>query len=360
MRLPQHQMFKSFDQRLESPIITNPYSFGGDVAGWKEIARTTLGSDTSTIDVSSLDDKRYYMILSHFNLSGNGNPYIRLNADTGGNFANRYTLNGASDSTLTSNSNGRYGWVSGVNALPYFHVDFAGNVSSKEKLLVGNTSQQNTAGATNVPNRGKGVWKHVQTSNPITSVNHHDQTGSYNFVSGSECVVLGWDPDDIHTTNFWEELTTKELGSNGDLITDTFTAKQYLWVQCYFAGLTSANDTSMQFNGDTTTYAARYSYNGAADSTITSDDGIRVNATLNITTPQFYNIFIVNDSSSEKMAICEGIFQNTAGAGTAPNRQTTIGKYDNTSGQITQIELNNSAFSGTVLAGSILKVWGSD
>ena len=34
-----------------------------DVGGWKEVGRTTLGSAGTTIDVSSLPDKRYLMMV---------------------------------------------------------------------------------------------------------------------------------------------------------------------------------------------------------------------------------------------------------------------------------------------------------
>ena len=38
---------------------------GGAVGGWVELGRTTLGSKNANINVSSIPDKRYYMILSN-------------------------------------------------------------------------------------------------------------------------------------------------------------------------------------------------------------------------------------------------------------------------------------------------------
>jgi hypothetical protein len=325
------------------------------VGGWVEVGRTTLGSNTSTIDVSSLPDKRYYMILSSFNCVGNGNPYVRLNSDTGNNYNQRYSLNGATDGTFQTDR-GRYGWVAGTNSLPYFHVDFASNLSSKEKLLIGNTVHQNTAGAGNAPNRGEGVWKHSQTSNPITSVNHHDQAGT-NFASGSECVVLGWDPTDTHTTNFWEELASVELSSAGDTISSgTITVKKYLWVQIFKKG---SGDCScdVNFNSDTgSNYARRGSSNGGTDFT---QQNSAVILSPNNTNNDFVNMFIVNSSANEKLGIAHITDRNTAGVGNAPNRMDIAFKWANTSSQITSIDVNNSS-SGDFDTGSILKVWGSD
>ena len=47
--------------------------------GWKEVGRTTLGSANQFIDVESLPDKRYYMMLldSHGQSSTDGGGYRR-------------------------------------------------------------------------------------------------------------------------------------------------------------------------------------------------------------------------------------------------------------------------------------------
>ena len=51
--------------------------------------------------------------------------------------------------------------------------------------------------------------------------------------------------------------------------------------------------------------------------------------------------------------------QNTAGAANAPKRMEGVGKWTNTSSQITSIDFNNGG-SGSYDTGSIIKVWGSD
>ena len=326
--------------------------------GWKEVARTTLGSNTSTIDVSSLTDKRYYMILSSFRMATGGNPYVRLNTDTGNFYNQRYGINGG-DSTFQT-GRGRYGWVAGINTLPYFHVDFAANIATKEKLLIGNTVHQNTAGAGNAPNRGTGTWKHSQTSNPITSVNHWDNSGG-DFASGSECVVLGYDPDDTHTDNFWEELASVSGdGTSTTLNSGTITAKKYLWFQVYGSVASQMDNMGWQFNSDTgSNYARRISLNGGTDGTSASQTYIRLGGGVAAGGSLFGSGFIINNSANEKLLTSHWVRNKTAGSGTAPERFETTGKWANTSSQITSLQFIHGGSSNWD-SDSMIKVWGSN
>ena len=324
------------------------------LGGWKELARTTLGSSGDTISVSSLPDKRYYMLLTDSRPSGNLNVGHRAgngSIDTGNNYAKRPSINGASDITTHVNNN-NFLEIDGLNHTDnMFSVNYLSNLSSKEKLGIGHSVRQNTAGAGNAPNRTEYVGKWANTSDVIDTL----QTinfGSGDLTSGSELVVLGYDPDDTHTDNFWEELATAS-GTGSSLDTGTFTAKKYLWVQCFCDG-TSSTNINYQFNGDTgNNYAHRESINGASEAT-----GINNSTTDNLTNTGtgtfFTNMFIVNNSSNEKLWINHGM-QATTGAGNAPARRETVGKWTNTSDQITRI-VANSAF-GT---DSFIKVWGSN
>ena len=72
--------------------------------------------------------------------------------------------------------------------------------------------------------------------------------------------------------------------------------------------------------------------------------------------PHYENWFIINNASNEKLVIVNSMSQGSAGAGNAPNRQEKVGKWANTSNQITQITINN----GGISARYVCKVWGSD
>jgi hypothetical protein len=113
------------------------------------------------------------------------------------------------------------------------------------------------------------------------------------------------------------------------------------------------------FNNDTASnYANRYNKNGAGDATSASRANLFANNTAGAF-PMFTNMFIINNSSNEKLVIGNLVAQNTAGAGTAPDRQEFFGKWANTSAQITEIDFTNVE-TGDFGTNSIIKVWGSD
>ena len=327
--------------------------------GWKEVGRTTLGSDASTITVSSLPDKRYYMVLTQGKTSQtNGDFALRYNGDSGSNYAVRQTWNGGSDNTYVNQSYIRP--LGTVLDLPFLNIDYISNKSDKEKLIIGHGIDDTVSGAGTAPTREEHVAKWTNTSDALSQVQALLVNGSPNYRSGSEVVVLGWDEDDTHSTNFWEELGTANLsGGTADLLNITsFTAKKYLWIQYYIEESTANANARLTFNNDTgSNYAYRRSLNGGTDYTGTSKayispDGFEAGNKL-------VNMFIINNSATEKLIISNSITNATAGAGNAPTRCEMTFKWTNTSSQITRIDLTNSD-SGEMGTGSILKVWGSN
>jgi hypothetical protein len=80
-------------------------------------------------------------------------------------------------------------------------------------------------------NRKNIVGKWDNTSDAINSITNHFLDGG--GIANDELIVLGWDPTDDHTTNFWEELASVDLsgGAASSLDSGTILAKKYLWVQ---------------------------------------------------------------------------------------------------------------------------------
>ena len=324
--------------------------------GWKELGRTTLGSTGDTISVTSLPDKRHYMVLNSIIPSGSVSPRRRLNNDSGSNYSARTSGNGSSDATNTSIS---YFNTYTNYSNPYFQIDNIANISNKEKLNISQLVDQNSAGAGTAPQREEGTNKWANTS---ASINRYDSVntegGDYN--TGSEVVVLGWDPTDTHTINFWEELASVELGSASDTLdAGTISAKKYLWVQTYIKAVSGTAEPDMRFNNDSgSNYADRYSINGGSDGTGTSITSARGSG---VPVSAFFNDFIINNASNEKLVIRHVTYVSTAGAGTAPNRRETVAKWSNTSDSITSIKwVENSGGAGQFDTGSFIKVWGSD
>jgi hypothetical protein len=333
-------------------IGTNTQRVGADAisGGWKEIGRASVTSG-DTINVTSLADKRYLMVLGCGIGSGNVALISRFNSDTGNNYNNRYSSNGGADAT--SGANDRL-FTNGSGSSPQeFSVFHVANKSNKEKMLVGHNVNNATAGAGTAPQRREYANKWANTSSAISSLNVFN-SDSGDFASGSEVVVLGYDPDDTHTDNFWELLDDSSWSSGDNWTSGTFTAKKYLWVQFYTEG--GAGSSYFRFNGDSgNNYSNRYSINGGSDSTIASQPESYLGAIDGLS---FHNLFIINNASNEKLFTHQRVSRSSAGAGTAPTRNEGAGKWANTSNQITSITVT-TAGGGNLTAGN-MKVWGSN
>ena len=347
---------------LSSGLNTRQAASGaGGVGGWVELGRTTLGSANFNMTVSSLANKRYYMLLMSTLETGSGptNWLSRIGnstIDTGSNYSRRKSQDGGADVTATS-TNTFFEHFTGEQT-QRFGYHYISNYATKEKLGIGHHVSANTVGAGTAPyERNEIVNKWANTSNVMDVFQLRDDgAGSETYGAGSEVVVLGWDPADTHTTNFWTELASVDQSSGaGTLPSGTITAKKYLWIQFYATTASSAN-INVSFNGDTgSNYSIRYSENGGADGTVLNNTGIQTKLSTS-TLPVFTNIFIINNSANEKLAISNMVGQHTAGAGNAPRRDEVVGKWTNTASQITSVTLTPS--SGNITGN--LRIWGSN
>ena len=337
---------------------------GGAVGGWKELGRTTLGSTGDDMVVSGITSKRYYMVLANLApLTHDVTIYSRLGdsvVDTGSNYSSRsYDPSLGYDSTYTSRTNMVMHTGAGTTNVSGFEVGYIANYVTKEKLWINHTVNNSSNGAGNAPHRSEGVSKWANTSNEARIISYNNY-GSGSFEPGCELIVLGYDPLDTETGGFWQELASVELGGTADEISSgTISAKKYLWVQAWFKASGDTNQ-AVQFNNDTSgNYANRGSYDGGADGTSTSSAYAIANYGSAMNTSCFMNMFIINNASTEKLVICHIVDQEASGAGTAPHRQEQVGKWANTSNQITEIDIKNTD-TGDYAAGSLLKVWGAD
>ena len=166
----------------------------------------------------------------------------------------------------------------------------------------------------------------------------------------------------MHADNFWEELgTVAGTGSSANLDI-SFTSKKYLMGQYWISNGEGANFNAEFRVGNSTidtgsNYAYRYSSNGAADVTATSETKgvLRV---VGGNDPVYGVFYIVNNSANEKLMINHSNSLIAAGAGTAPSRNESIMKWTNTSNQIDIIRCFING--GSCSTNSIFTLWGSD
>jgi hypothetical protein len=334
---------------------------GPSVGGWVELARHTLGSEADLISVASLPDKRYYMILWNTIRNGAIDHIFRTNNDSGGNYSYRRSQNGGADGTGVSSTHGCPPYMGSQNAggNDAFGNVYVSNLAGKEKLAQGHAvTTQAGAGAGSAPRRQEAVGKWANTS---VAANRFDMingdSGGYN--TGSEMVVLGWDPTDTHTSNFWEELDSTTTTTSGTIQSGTFTAKKYLMYQIVGkkASGSGSGSSRFQFNGDTgSNYAQRNSINGT-DYAYANQASANIGGDGNTAGEMaMFTGFIINNAGTEKLFLGHSAFGNTAGAGQIGNRGEIACKWANTSAQITSIHCMNLNFD----AGAIMKIWGSD
>ncbi len=332
----------------------------GIIGGWKELGRTTLGAPGDDLTVAGLTDKRYYMVLCQSLASGKIVGRLRLNGDTGANYAYRASDDGGTDFTAGPDTAGLF--ETGGSTTPKFTQGYFANLATKEKLNMIFAVVQNSAGAATAPGRRESVNKHAQTTNPITSIGNIN-TGGGSFDTGSEIVVLEWDPTDTHTDNFWEELASVDLSGGAANLIDsgTFAAKKYLWVQLFVETITGVVSQRLTLNSDTgTNYSSRRSKDGGTDETnINTTSMERFGDDVPASSGILSNIFIINNLANEKLANMQTVWQNAAGAGTVPTREIGCWKWANTSEQITKMTFTNNK-AGSMGPNTILKVWGSD
>tara|TARA_R110002126_G_scaffold1315_1_gene7546 strand:- start:581 stop:1675 length:1095 start_codon:yes stop_codon:yes gene_type:complete len=349
---------------LQKPFIMNPFRFGGaEIGGWVELGRTTLGIAGDTISVTSLADKRYYMVLNYTLATGGlVNGKQRLNGDSGTNYAVRLSNDGAGDVTAINDTTIFSDYSSAIT--PSFNLNYLANLATEEKLSYGWSVSQSTAGAANSPHRAEFIGKHAQTTNPISQIDW-DNTAGGSFDIGSEVVVLGFDPSDDDTGGFWQELASvTQSGAGSSLDSGTIIPKKYLWIQTFNPDKPSGNNLYYKFNNSTgSDYANRYSTNGGADVTQPSvGNGIGCNydpAASGTTAGLFMNTFIINNLANEKLCTTNTVSGWTnAGAGVAPATFHVSSKWANTSAQITSVQYNGT--TNSVSDGTIMKVWGSN
>ena len=342
-------------KRIKGTSTERTASFIPSVGGWVELGRTTLGSANADITVSSLADKRYYMVLCNSLVTTNSAFVMKFNGDSGSNYASRRQENGGADATSVSRTNTI---LCDVTSKELFSVGYIANKSDKEKLMYTNAIAGNEIGAGTTPDRFESANKWANTSNAISSINLNNI--STTNPTGSEMVVLGWDPADTHTTNFWTELSNVTLGADGDTLSSgTITAKKYLWGQAFIRTKTGVTTTDIRFNGDTGyNYSKRKSFAGGAEELSNSENRINVGG-IDADNPSFINFFIINNSANEKLVMFHSVFSTPTGAGYAPYRIEGVGKWANILNQITEINFVNTG-AGDYELGSKLIIWGSN
>ena len=334
---------------------------------WKLLDRTPLTSASDTIAVSFSDKDNLMVLVSYGRESGaTADPVIRVgntSADSNDNYASRLSANGGKPDDTFDEEDNFLNWSTGAGSGSWnLEVNQIVNIATQEKIGILHGVYAGSSGANTAPSRTENVWKWAETTNQI-GYYEHNKGSSSQYSSGSEVVVLGANNDEADTgSNFWQELAIG-TASGGSLTSGTFTAKKYLMVVTNLNASTNSA-CSYQFNDDTgANYNTRYNEDGGTDGTWKLTGALPIGRAQGSNSPSYQVSYIINKSDQEKLTISEDVSNKAGtGSGNAPHRQETVGKWANTSAQITKINIVDSqGISNTPwLAGSTIKVYGAD
>ena len=339
------------------------------VGGWKELGRKKLGSAGDSIDVSNISNKKYLMFIVQAIPSGDTNLGLRFNGETGSRYSQNGSFNTANDSSGSATSTSCVGNYGSAITTPALHIGYVVNETNKIKLIRSNSIiQKGTSDAPDIQ-ESWGTFAPSTITEVIEDLSWiNSDTGS--FDSDSELIVLGWDPADTHTDNFWEELATitETEGTSETFNTPVFTSKKYIMFEAYIIDQNNSDAGIDMYVNDTTgsgTYRMRYDNNYAK----AGYDGGTGNGSRQllygngfVNNENYYmRGFCLNVSGKQKLFMADGVTDGGSNTGT-PNARVLGGKTVATSYDITQIGFRNrgTTTGKDIGIGSVIKVWGSD
>ena len=160
---------------------------------WQELSSTVLtATHSGALTIPQFTTKKYLMITYYINASTDCTWKVGTGGsiDSGNNYHNRYSSNGAGDSTLQYTSFLQHNPI--VNG-----TVFIINKSDQEKLMIQHETGQNQgsgaggSGAGNAPNRREDVGKWANTSGQIDTLQYDKSNVS--FYAGTFIKVYGAD-----------------------------------------------------------------------------------------------------------------------------------------------------------------------
>ena len=160
---------------------------------WSKAGTTTLTGTGSTVSVTvSSISKFMNFITNSISSGGTAAQDLRFGSggsvETGSTYAARYSRNGGTDGTPTSDVTvSLYDTTSGEQ----FSIGNVINISDEEKLGIYSCAVAGTAGAGTAPLRQEGVFKNTLSSAQINIMDIEEVYGSGVYAADSNFTILG-------------------------------------------------------------------------------------------------------------------------------------------------------------------------
>jgi len=363
--------FKDENEPKKTTLSYNPTTKELATGSWKEVARYTVKSsgalspqfaDRGFMEVD-VPKKKFYMVLLHikgkekdFIANGDFDTEMIFNNDPSTRYYNRYTTNHGA--YATSNDGGiKIITKSVANADSEFAVIHIYNPDTPEghHLVMSQAVREAGSGVATAPDGhiGGGNWKAPGEYIEKISVRVVPINSDYSFAVGSEMVVLGYDPSDVHSSsdNFWQKLG--EGTASGSSLSVSFTPKKYLMIRTATRNTNNINTTTT-FNNDTNSnYTFSQWTNNAFTDSLTQSNILNALDYAAVGNQHAAGIgFMVNSDDKPKLMISQvPSFDNS----NSQRQRDTYSKWD-TSTQASSIQITAP---GSYVGGKIT-VWGHD
>lgn len=170
---------------------TDPSTF---TVKWELLCQNSWSSGQS-FSCSSFTARKHLhveIIASHANAGTGVQTALQFNSDTGNNYADRISVNGAADSTGNTRSNCRLGTAADIEGGAIYSVNII-NIASKDKLSENYGSGFLTRAVSTAPSRLMSVCEWVNNSNQITTITVMANSGNDNYDSNALITVWGYD-----------------------------------------------------------------------------------------------------------------------------------------------------------------------
>ena len=334
------------------------------------LTRKSLTSAGASITTSAFTTKDNLMVLFHgIPETSSHTVSARYQLGTGGSIdtGSDYAQTGQRNSAGTASGGSRDNVSlsldpassSGKNEWAILNIN---NISSEVKMTFSNCATAEEAN-TNGVERGVVSGKYVEKSAQVNIVKiFNSESGSHNYSTDSELIVLGFNSDKLDDgNNFWEHIETKTLTSANTTFESTqiATPKNYYYIQASFDQVSSSG-VGLMYAGIGGSYsgsagANRYNYNFGTDG---SQDSVGYGIVSNSGGGRVYiNAFIVNKAGYEKYALINGSLQ-TGGSGTIPDNCEAVAKWTTKTGQLDIFKFTNA--DGNNLDNGTMTIWGAD
>ena len=154
---------------------------------WLELASITAGGSSTNLSSGTITARKYLWVQAYLEPASSSAARMSFNNDST-SYALRRADNGASDTTSINQS---FIELFSATTTPIFVNIFIVNISAREKLVIGSTVNQNTAGVTVSPNRREFIGKWDNTASQITEIDLDSSSGNWN--NNSRVNVWGFD-----------------------------------------------------------------------------------------------------------------------------------------------------------------------